>query len=63
MVACPAARQRAPPGKSQLIGYIPHPPNAFMLFHADFVRQKHVPGSIKTNHGSLSKIIVPARGT
>nr|AGO06023.1 STE11 protein [Volvariella volvacea] len=28
-----------------------------MLFRADFVRQKHVPGSIETNHGSLSKII------
>jgi hypothetical protein len=39
------------------MGYIPRPPNAFMLFRADFVRQKHVPGSIETNHGSLSKII------
>ncbi|KAI0063845.1 hypothetical protein BV25DRAFT_1853703 [Artomyces pyxidatus] len=28
-----------------------------MLFRADFVRQKHVPGTIETNHGSLSKII------
>ena len=28
-----------------------------MLFRANFVRQKHVPGSIETNHGSLSKII------
>ncbi|THV03719.1 HMG-box, partial [Dendrothele bispora CBS 962.96] len=37
--------------------YIPRPPNAFMLFRADFVRQKHVPGSVETNHGSLSKII------
>ncbi|KAI0084079.1 high mobility group box domain-containing protein, partial [Irpex rosettiformis] len=37
--------------------YIPRPPNAFMLFRANFVRQKHVPGSIETNHGSLSKII------
>ena len=39
------------------MGYIPRPPNAFMLFRADFVRQKHVPGSIEQNHGSLSKII------
>ncbi|KAG6877223.1 hypothetical protein C0993_009329 [Termitomyces sp. T159_Od127] len=39
------------------MGYIPRPPNAFMLFRADFVRQKHVPGTIETNHGSLSKII------
>ncbi|KAF9558778.1 hypothetical protein CPC08DRAFT_616637, partial [Agrocybe pediades] len=37
--------------------YIPRPPNAFMLFRADFVRQKHVPGSIETDHGSLSRII------
>ena len=28
-----------------------------MLFRADFMRQKHVPGSIETNHGLLSKII------
>ncbi|KAH9933034.1 uncharacterized protein B0H18DRAFT_674847 [Fomitopsis serialis] len=28
-----------------------------MLFRADFVRQKHVPGSIETSHISLSKII------
>ncbi|KAF5356861.1 hypothetical protein D9756_006782 [Leucocoprinus leucothites] len=51
------ARRRAPPGKRRSLGYIPRPPNAFMLFRADFVRQKHVPGSIETNHGSLSKII------
>ncbi|KAF9039684.1 hypothetical protein BDZ89DRAFT_373389 [Hymenopellis radicata] len=37
--------------------HVPRPPNAFMLFRADFVRQRHVPGSIETNHGSLSKII------
>lgn len=51
------ARRRVPPGKRRSLGYIPRPPNAFMLFRADFVRQKHVPGSIETNHGSLSKII------
>lgn len=28
-----------------------------MLFRAAFVTQKHVPGSIETSHGSLSKII------
>ncbi|TFK38302.1 hypothetical protein BDQ12DRAFT_723636 [Crucibulum laeve] len=50
-------RRRQPPGKRRSQGYIPRPPNAFMLFRADFVRQKHVPGSIETNHGSLSKII------
>jgi len=53
----PPARKRFPPGKRPSQGYIPRPPNAFMLFRADFVRQKHVPGSIETNHGSLSKII------
>ncbi|KAI9458731.1 hypothetical protein HD554DRAFT_2138637 [Boletus coccyginus] len=53
----PASKKRTPPGKRRSLGYIPRPPNAFMLFRADFVRQKHVPGSIETNHGSLSKII------
>lgn len=57
VAAQPAVRRRAPPGKRRSLGYIPRPPNAFMLFRADFVRQKHVPGSIETNHGSLSKII------
>ncbi|KAI0628667.1 hypothetical protein C8Q77DRAFT_363827 [Trametes polyzona] len=51
------SRRRLPPGKRLSQGYIPRPPNAFMLFRANFVRQKHVPGSIETNHGSLSKII------
>ncbi|THH17100.1 hypothetical protein EW146_g3653 [Bondarzewia mesenterica] len=57
--AAPAepSRKRLPPGKRRSQGYIPRPPNAFMLFRADFVRQKHVPGTIETNHGSLSKII------
>ena len=55
--APPPTRRRCPPGKRRSQGYIPRPPNAFMLFRADFVRQKHVPGSIETNHGSLSKII------
>ncbi|KAG2008833.1 specific transcriptional repressor [Coprinopsis cinerea AmutBmut pab1-1] len=55
--APPPVRKRCPPGKRRSQGYIPRPPNAFMLFRADFVRQKHVPGSIETNHGSLSKII------
>jgi len=55
--APPPQRKRCPPGKRLSQGYIPRPPNAFMLFRADFVRQKHVPGSIETDHGSLSKII------
>lgn len=53
----PPSRERCPPGKRRSQGYIPRPPNTFMLFCADFVHQKHVPGSIETNHGSLSKII------
>lgn len=57
VVPAVSRRRRAPPGKRLSLGYIPRPPNAFMLFRADFVRQKHVPGSIETNHGSLSKII------
>ncbi|KAK0488855.1 hypothetical protein IW261DRAFT_1602697 [Armillaria novae-zelandiae] len=44
-------------GKSRDPNHVPRPANAFMLFRADFVRQKHIPGSIETNHGSLSKII------
>ncbi|OCH94018.1 hypothetical protein OBBRIDRAFT_770585 [Obba rivulosa] len=51
------SRRRIPPGKRPSQGYIPRPANAFMLFRREFVRQKHVPGSIETNHCSLSKII------
>ncbi|KAI0317057.1 hypothetical protein OF83DRAFT_1172331 [Amylostereum chailletii] len=51
------SRKRQPKGKRRSQGYIPRPPNAFMLFRADFVRQKHVPGTIETNHTSLSRII------
>ncbi|PPQ64803.1 hypothetical protein CVT26_002635 [Gymnopilus dilepis] len=53
----PQTRKRCPPGKRRSQGYIPRPPNAFMLFRADFVKQRHVPGSVETNHVSLSKII------
>ncbi|PPQ84722.1 hypothetical protein CVT26_014483 [Gymnopilus dilepis] len=52
-----STRKRCPPGKRFSQGYIPRPPNAFMLFRADFVKQKHVPGTIEANHSSLSKII------
>ena len=55
--ATPPARKRCPPSKYRLMGYIPRPPNAFILFRADFVTQKHDPGSMETDHGSLSKII------
>ncbi|EIN08248.1 hypothetical protein PUNSTDRAFT_143890 [Punctularia strigosozonata HHB-11173 SS5] len=52
-----APKRRAPPGRRRSVGHVPRPPNAFMLFRANFVKQKHVPGSIETNHGSLSRII------
>ncbi|KLO14100.1 HMG-box, partial [Schizopora paradoxa] len=37
--------------------HIPRPPNAFMLYRQNFVHQRHVPGSIETNHNSLSRIV------
>ena len=37
--------------------HVPRPPNAFMLFRADFVNKGRVPPSIETVHGNLSKII------
>jgi len=49
--------KRCPPVKWKNQGYIPRSPNVFMLFRADFVWQNHVPGSIETKYGSLSKII------
>ncbi|EPT02188.1 hypothetical protein FOMPIDRAFT_1048193 [Fomitopsis schrenkii] len=53
----PPEMKRRTGGKRRSESHIPRPPNAFMLFRADFVRQKHVPGSIETSHVSLSKII------
>ena len=53
----PPETKRRTGGKRRSQSHIPRPPNAFMLFRADFVRQKHVPGSIETSHVSLSKII------
>ncbi|KAH7906650.1 hypothetical protein BJ138DRAFT_1093844 [Hygrophoropsis aurantiaca] len=50
-------RKRVPPHKRLSQGYIPRPPNAFMLFRANFVRQEHIPGRFDNNHGSLSKVI------
>ena len=49
-------RRRLPPGKRLSQGYIPRPPNAFMLFRSDFVKKGKVPSHIESNHGSLSKI-------
>lgn len=53
----PLPEMKRRPGKRRSQSHIPRPPNAFMLFRADFVRQKHIPGSIETSHVSLSKII------
>ncbi|CAK5282960.1 unnamed protein product [Mycena citricolor] len=50
-------RKRVAPGKRRSLGYIPRPPNAFMLFRANFVRSRHIPGSLEATHSSLSKII------
>ncbi|KAJ7794192.1 hypothetical protein B0H14DRAFT_2532939 [Mycena olivaceomarginata] len=58
-IACapvPARNRRSPP-KRYGEAYVPRPPNAFMLFRADVFLQQHVPLSIETNRGSLSKII------
>lgn len=55
--ADPKKRAGGNGSRRRSVGHIPRPPNAFMLFRADFVRMKHVPGSVETTHGSLSKII------
>ena len=46
-----------PPVKWKNQGYILCSPNVFMLFCTDFVWQNHIPGSIETKYGLLSKII------
>jgi len=38
-------------------GYIPRPPNAFILFRSAFIRDQNVPGRVEGNHSTLSKII------
>ena len=51
----PAKKRRG--GRKDSIDHIPRPPNAFMLYRQEFVRQRHVPGSIETSHHSLSRIV------
>lgn len=53
--APPAKKRRA--GRKDSVDHIPRPPNAFMLYRQEFVRQRHVPGSIETSHHSLSRIV------
>ena len=38
-------------------GYIPRPPNAFILFRSSFIKSQHVTSDVETNHSTLSKII------
>jgi hypothetical protein len=37
-------------------GYIPRPPNAFILFRSSFIKAQHVPEKIEGNHSALSQI-------
>lgn len=53
--APPAKKRRG--GRKDSVDHIPRPPNAFMLYRQEFVRQRHVPGSIETTHHSLSRIV------
>ncbi|KAF9269714.1 hypothetical protein L218DRAFT_1072505 [Marasmius fiardii PR-910] len=38
-------------------GYIPRPPNAFILFRSSFIRSQKISGKVEGNHSTLSKII------
>ncbi|KAF7305208.1 HMG box domain-containing protein [Mycena kentingensis (nom. inval.)] len=53
------ARARAPPRARvpRLPSHIPRPPNAFILFRSDFIRDQRVSSSVETSHSTLSKII------
>lgn len=51
----PPAKKRR--GRKDSSEHIPRPPNAFMLYRQEFVKQRHVPGSIETSHHSLSRIV------
>ena len=41
--------------------HIPRPPNAFILFRAEFVKNRHIPDTIETQHSGLSKIVGASR--
>ncbi|KZV98224.1 hypothetical protein EXIGLDRAFT_701732 [Exidia glandulosa HHB12029] len=53
----PTTVQRVPHTKKRDQNHIPRPPNSFILFRSEFIKNQHVPGTIESNHGSLSKII------
>ncbi|KAI6021133.1 hypothetical protein EDC04DRAFT_2575710 [Pisolithus marmoratus] len=44
-------------GKKRGEDYIPRPPNAFILFRSEFIKNQHVSSDVETNHSTLSKII------
>lgn len=48
---------RSTHSKRKDAGYIPRPPNAFILFRSSFIRAQHIPEKIEGNHSALSKII------
>lgn len=48
---------RSTHSKKKDAGYIPRPPNAFILFRSSFIRAQHIPEKIEGNHSALSKII------
>ena len=53
----PFANDNPKPRGRKGSGYIPRPPNAFILFRSSFVKSQHVTSEVETNHSTLSKII------
>lgn len=49
--------ERTSHAKKRDAGYIPRPPNAFILFRSSFIRAQHVTEKIEGNRSTLSKII------
>ncbi|TFK46484.1 hypothetical protein OE88DRAFT_1739376 [Heliocybe sulcata] len=49
--------ERTSHAKKRDPGYIPRPPNAFILFRSSFIRAQHVTEKIEGNRSTLSKII------
>ena len=53
----PFANENPKPRGRKGSGYIPRPPNAFILFRSSFIKSQHVTSEVETNHSTLSKII------
>jgi hypothetical protein len=53
----PFANDNPKPRGRKGSGYIPRPPNAFILFRSSFIKSQHVTSEVETNHSTLSKII------